>query len=36
MERITADGMDYWIGGTGPALLILHGGGASAVECGEI
>jgi lipase len=30
MERITADDMDYWVGGTGPALLILHGGGASA------
>ena len=30
MQRITADGMDYWLGGEGPALLILHGGGASA------
>ena len=30
MQRITEDGMDYWLGGAGPALLILHGGGASA------
>lgn len=30
MDRITRDGMDYWLGGEGPALLILHGGGASA------
>ncbi|MCA8928936.1 MAG: alpha/beta hydrolase [Alphaproteobacteria bacterium] len=30
MERITTDGMDYWLGGEGPALLVLHGGGASA------
>ncbi len=30
MQRITADGMDYWQGGDGPALLVLHGGGASA------
>lgn len=30
MERVTAEGMDYWLGGSGPCLLILHGGGASA------
>ena len=30
MQRITADGLDYWLGGEGSALLILHGGGASA------